>query len=239
MVKSSDDPFNRVISDPAFQLADSLALRLTVREAAEDEVSDYLVFEIARSPRNLKNHMHRIWLQYDREEANLLFAALFDLWLALGGSGNTLFKRMLLGSETVLEASQFKWLLSLSDPKILRSSDTPEWLGSVLDSGFCGRLDCLDAAKESEETTNRDPLQEARECLEYSQVEQAQELLENALVSDSLREALHLELLDIYKSTRDLAALKKMQSRLKSDVDLTVLGKWEALADQLSRGGEQ
>jgi hypothetical protein len=234
-LQSSDEPQLGVIHDAIFQIADAPGLRLVVADDCKNSISEFLCSEISRNPSNIKNHIQRIWFQYDQEDHGLLFAALLDLWIALDGSGRALFKRLLLGAKGGLQSTQFKQLASLYSAKELRKNKLPDLSGSVLGKGVIGSLDLVKTVdgREEENPTDRDPLEEAHECLEYSQIDQAQHILEKALLDDPSRGALHTDLLSIYKSTRDLAALKRTKGKLSEEA-ASFFSQWDELQQQLS-----
>lgn len=233
--ESPHDSPSGAIHDAIFQVACESGLRVVVEKDCESVVSDFFCSEVSRCPSNIKNHIRRIWLQYDNEDSGHLFAALLDLWVALNGSGRALFRRLLLGAKSRLEPAGFEKLALLYTSNELRNSEYPVVTGSVLNRGVRGRLDLLTISEGEANTglTERDPLQEAHECLEYSQIEQAREILENALLNDPLREAIHSDLLDIYKSTQDLGALNKMRNNLDDEAN-PFLGQWDELREQIT-----
>lgn len=227
-------PSSIVIHDAIFQVADTQGLRLIAGKDCEEAVSSLLCSEVSRSPSNVKTHIRRVWFEYDRKNRELLFASLLDLWIALNGSGRALFRRMLLGAKNRLHAKQFDQLARLYGSKTLRKGELPEASGAVLSKGLNGRLDLV---KESEgtgsgESIQQDPLQEAHECLEYSQIEQAQKILEKALLDCPSREAIHADLLEIYKSTKNLDALKSMREKL-GDKANPFLDRWNELQEKM------
>lgn len=235
-LQSSGEYQSDVIHDAVFQIADKSGLRLTVVKSSESSVSDFLCSEVSRNPSNIKNHIQRIWFQFDQKEHDQLFAALLDLWIALDGSGRVLFKRLLLGAKGGLQPIQFEQLASLYSAKELRKNKLPDLSGSVLGKGVSGCLDLVKTVEDRQEENpiERDPLEEAHECLEYSQIERAQQILENALLNDSSREAIHTDLLDIYKSTQDLDALAKMRESLTDEANL-FLSRWDETSEQIGQ----
>ncbi len=233
--QSDNGTSSGVIHDAIFQIADASGLRLAVADDRKNKVSDFLCSEVSRNPSNIKNHIQRIWFQYDQGDHGLLFAALLDLWIALDGSGRALFKRLLLGARGGLQSIQFEQLASLYTAKELSKNRLPDLPGSVLGKGVNGCLDLVKTVegRNGENSIDRDPLEEAHECLEYSQIEQAQQILEKGLLDSPSREALHNDLLAIYKSTRDLASLKRMRGKL-GDEAASFLGQWNELQQKLS-----
>ena len=77
-----------------------------------------------------------------------------------------------------------------------------------------------------------DPLESARQQLEYGQTELAQTTLEQALLADSGRLDLHLALLEIYRHARDRQAASDMWQRLHGR-DNPARTEWQRLLTQL------
>jgi hypothetical protein len=73
-----------------------------------------------------------------------------------------------------------------------------------------------------------DPLEIARDHIEYSQLEEAKQVLEKAILKQPTRQDLHHELLELYQSTLDSAGFYKMLAEItQSGVDTT--GGWNQL----------
>ena len=66
----------------------------------------------------------------------------------------------------------------------------------------------------AERESQRDSLLEAREHIEYFQIEEARKLLETAILAQPEREELHLELIHLYQATRDTASMQVMREKL-------------------------
>ncbi|MDO9238737.1 MAG: hypothetical protein Q7U30_01885, partial [Methylicorpusculum sp.] len=73
-----------------------------------------------------------------------------------------------------------------------------------------------------------DPLLLARDCIEYSQLDEAQKLLETAIVEYPGRLELHQELTALYRSTRNLDRFNEMNSKLIAS-DITLPECWQQL----------
>lgn len=175
-------------------------------------LAGYFCHCIARDPNDLRSHVRRIFLEREQGQNMQLYAALFDLFIALGNRGSELRQRMLRLAKTNLESYQYD-LLHESLAKGLDSIGVPIVHGSVLSRGIEGTLDLVSPAVE-EPTGPRDALIEAREYLEYSQLDEARSALERAVLEEPQRSDLHLELLAIYRSTRDESNFAKMVREL-------------------------
>jgi len=159
-------------------------------------LADYLSHGVAREPSDLRSHVRRVFLAYSQDDAADLFAALADLFIALDGHGPSLRRRMLEHSKSRLGIGQYRRLKEAIDGSAdrLRSDFIP---GAVLCRGLIGKV-ALPQFEIKKFENVRDPLIEAREFLEYSQVEEARNLLEQAILHEPRREDLQEELLDIY-----------------------------------------
>jgi hypothetical protein len=191
-------------------------------------LADYFCHCIARDPNDLRSHVRRIFLEREQGRNIRLYAALFDLFIALGNRGSELRHRMLRLAKANLEPHQYN-LLHESLAKGLDSIGAPIVHGSVLSRGIEGTLDLVSPAVE-ERTGPRDALIEAREYLEYSQLDEARSLLERAVLQEPQRSDLHLELLAIYRSTRNESNFAKMVQELDGMTN-PVPKAWQELAE--------
>jgi len=160
----------------------------------------YLVFNVSRTPEKLIVHIQRIYHCYQLKSAEQLYAALIDFFIVLNGKGLAISRRMLNGCGTVLGKVYLENLQNY-----LTEGNTSVYIlnneFSVLGKGLIGNLNLVNKALESEPQVH-DPLIIARDYIEYSQLDEAKEVLEVAIREQPLRGDLQLELLDIYRSTR-------------------------------------
>jgi hypothetical protein len=191
-------------------------------------LADHFCHCIVRDPSDLRSHVRRIVLEYEQGSPDGLYVALLDLFLALGGRGEGLRKRMLRFAKGRLDSGQYA-LLRESLAKGLEGVPVQFASGTMLGKGVEGRLDLARPSLERREKA-RDALLEAREYLEYSQLDEARNVLERALLQEPQRAELHLELLDIYRSTRDGDSFSRM-SRSLEGVTIPVPEAWRELAE--------
>ena len=166
-------------------------------------------------------------MEIARNNGQGLFAALLDLFIALGARGLRLRQRMLNISEELLTEDQIN---SLGE-NLLRGmvpAGIPGVQGSILGQGMIGNH-ALVTSGSTDRSRVRDPLIEAREYLEYSQLDDARAVLEQAVLAEPDRADLHLELLDIYRSTRDKASFNAMIAMLEG-MDNPLIDEWAKLA---------
>ncbi|BBL74756.1 hypothetical protein MishRS11D_18540 [Methylomagnum ishizawai] len=216
-----DDP------EPAFVVPGSA--ELTFPREYHAALSDYFRHCIARDPNDLRSHVRRIYLEHEAGRGEELHAALLDLFIALGRRGAGLRRRMLELARDTLDPRLFQELAGAFAQGV-DAIHTPIVPGSILSRGIEGGLNLVHPAGEPRGEGPRDVLLEAREYLEYSQVEEARALLERAVLREPLRAELHLELLDIYRSTRDSANFSRLSEALEG-IEIAVPEAWQALTE--------
>ena len=222
-----------LVYDPAFQLSSLISFRLKVAEGHDEDVLNYLTTSIALKPQNLKLHIRRILLSFDIAQTDLLYAALVDLWLALENRGRKLFHFLLSATKNRLDKPDFDLLHSLYMAHEISPHLLPSPRMSVLSKGLSGQLNLVSYSKIKENNVERDPLVEALEYIEYSQVEQAQKVLEEGVIAEPNRIELQENLLEIYSSTLDLHSLKTMEDKLQGNVLMP--DQWQEVADKIVR----
>ncbi len=194
----------------AFVLPGSSELQLAQSQNIGDPCA-FLAHQVARFPSDLKVHVQRIVLHVAETNAGGSYAALVDLFIALGSKGMSLRQRMLDTAKRLLERGQYQALVRKLDSGLHAADPIPCAPGSMLSKGTRGARILVERLDRHE---TRDPLDEARSYLEYGQLDEARRLLEEALLSEPSRLELHLELLEIYRATLDLErfdALWKLQ----------------------------
>lgn len=212
--------------EPAFMARETFDLRFP--SACRDSLGEYFCHCISRDPRDLLSHVRRIVLAHDQGASEELFPALLDLFVALGNKGLDLRKRMLGFARSELAIGHYRQLLD-SLAMGLKEKGIPTVPGSMLQSGLEG-WSILVHEGDHQPNAPRDPLVEAREFLEYSQLEEARILLEAAVLMTPHRVELHDELLDIYRSTRDEANFSQMFQELDG-ISNPCRKKWEGLME--------
>jgi len=222
--RDSDD----VRLDAAFQMSGVRHLRLAPDRIGKEGI-EYIAYRIVRSPMDLCNHVRRIMLQHDMGDSDGLYAALLDLFIVLENKGFELRRRVLEGARNRLTEQQYRRLSACLNSDQVQCDRLPAPPDSMLAKGLIGTRTLVEAADDDNESA-RDPLIEAREYIEYSQVDQARALLEQAILDQPERTELHSELLEIYRSTRDRASFLAFWRRLNA-VENPAADVWEAAAD--------
>ena len=173
---------------------------------------------ITRDSGDLKSHVRRIFLVCEQGAPQEVFSAVLDLFLALGKNGASLRRRMLEFSRARLRGPEYNLLLN-SMATGLDPSTISFAAGSLLCQGGEGTVHCVHPDTGEAGFASRDPLIEAREYLEYSQLDEARNVLEQALLQQPERTDIQEELLSLYRSTRDKTNFTKMFRALDKEAN--------------------
>jgi hypothetical protein len=176
----------------------------------------------AQEPSNLLNHVRRIYLHFALDQVNPLFGAMLDLYLALGNKGERLRHRLLNMTNTLLPQEMQDLFITHQRSGLQFNQPLPPNQYSVLGNFFSGgmRLVTQQNAETQAPSREHDPLELARDELNYGDITVAQQILEEALLQTPQRLGLHYGLLEIYKHTQSLNDLIAMRGRLGDDVTI-------------------
>ncbi|MDD1608738.1 MAG: hypothetical protein CG439_1577 [Methylococcaceae bacterium NSP1-2] len=177
-----------------------------------DEALEKLVFLIAKKPKCLINHVRRIYYCFQKNLNDQLFAAIVDFLVILNQQGQAISWRVVLGAKSRLTPEQFQELKGyLKDD----CTDINRLTGnqySVFSKGLVG-INKMIQQIEKEEKTN-DPLIIALDHIQYSQLDEAKEVLEEGILIEPERLDLRQELFDLYKLTGDSNRFHQMLAKL-------------------------
>ncbi|MFM8332904.1 MAG: FimV family protein [Candidatus Methylumidiphilus sp.] len=183
-------------------------------EAGPGRVADHLAHAVAAHPYNLLRHTQRVFFFYENFDSEGLYSALLDLFIALGDKGPVLRRRLLMGGRDRMLPEQFAALARwLAQGAPAEEKDLPFSAQSILSRGIVGVRHLVHVVN-IDIDPNRDPLLDAREHIEYFQIEEARDLLEAAIFEQPGREELHIELAHLYLATRDRARFQAMREKL-------------------------
>ncbi len=213
-----------VWSEPVFFMNNNHALHCGQEG---DEVLRYLVFSIRQQPKNLLKHLQRIIFCYEKRDQQRLYAALSDFFIILQSAGRALKIRMLGGSKKQLPDDLFNRLQLSVDNK----QDIIGNKFSVLTTGVESNTESLIIINDSLDNNsvdNYDPVQIARDFVEFSQLDEAIKLLETAVLENPERDEIHRDLLELYQSTRDVDAFNKMKVSL-AHITHSMQDEWDKL----------
>lgn len=203
--------------------------RLFLRELTSPQAGViYLGHRILENPSDLKSHVQRILLLLEQEAGPELQGALIDLYIALGDKGTAIKERMIEQATPHLSrtaAVLFRQRL-LTGFKPWENSIS-RVRASLLSLGYSGVHDLVRRRASGAASGYSDALAEARSCLEYGQVEEAREVLEQALRLEPENAEVAGELLLIYRHTRDEERLAAMRNYLQETLPRLPDG-WDA-----------
>jgi len=214
----SDYGFN----EPVFLLENNTQLHF---HGANDEILKDLVYTIIKQPRNLLTHLQRITLCYEKNNETQLSAALMDLFVVLEEAGDAIKQRMLVGARNHLSTPLFEQLQAYLNASQLIQGN----VYTVLTRGLESRNDLvLVQQNDAVNSIKHDPLQIAREYIEYSQLEEAVKVLESAILEMPQRSEIHTDLIELYQSTNDRDGFNKMQLAL-AKINHPMQAQWDVL----------
>lgn len=221
-------------AEPAFLVPASRKLQLD-GIAQERAIRAYLAHRITRNPLDLKAHTQRIFLHLQRRRRAATYAALLDLFIALGGRAKSLREHMLGCCGPLLEPEQrdfFQDWLERPPERIPGHAQSPD---SLLCPVGNSSLPLVEKADRDPRSGPPDPLGEAREYLEYGQFEQAMEILETAtLAAPAADSRLLNELLAIYEHAR-LYERYEAHTAAMQQAGHHLPGNWLALGEEIRR----
>jgi hypothetical protein len=187
-----------------------------------DQWATHLAHVSAMEPANLLNHVRRIYLHLAHKQSNALYGAMLDLHLVLGEKGGRLRQQLLKMAGKLLSREEYDLFHTCGSPGLQSHQPLPPSPHSVLGNFFSGKMPLVKMQNVEAEAENReiDPLELAREELNYGDITVAQQILEEALLRFPERLGLHYSLLEIYKHTRSLDDLLSMKDQLGDDIGI-------------------
>lgn len=189
-----------------------------------------LVFNVARKPKRLITHLQRIFYCFHAHLSDQLFAAIVDFLVILNKRGEAISWRVVIGAKSQLSPDQFYLLKNHlkndeSDVHLLPGNQH-----SIFTKGLLGVNKIVSQVESPNEAAGYDPLDLARDHVEYSQLEEAKQVLEKAVVDDPARIELQHELLVLYQSTRDAIGFNRMFAEL-TRLEINMADEWVQLYD--------
>ena len=213
--------------DATFLIAGNTQLQINV-PAVCDKAVEYLDHAVTRTQNDLRSHVQRIFLHVDRKDADAVYGALLDLFLILKERGRPLRERMLKVSRSSLAEERHRFLEQHLKTGIRASDPIPPSRSSLFSKGLSGS-NSLVIKLETRGNSQQNPLDEARDYLEYGQVDEARQVLEAAILRDPRHPSLHHDLLEIYRHTKAKDAFLAMRRRIDPDTNPTA-DAWQELA---------
>jgi hypothetical protein len=189
---------------------------------------EHLIFQISLRPDCLSLHVDRIYYCFHHRLNEQLFGALVDLLIILNNRGLALSKRLINGSCSRLTEYEFQMIFSCFKSN-LENIDLLPSRYSVFSKGLLSTL-VLVKQSNDEEVKLYDALKLARDYIEYSQLDNATRILEQAILSNPERIDLHEELLLLYRSTLNISGFERLYKSLLLQTMSLPLG-WRQLDD--------
>jgi len=203
---------------------------LFVTDALPDTgLLDTLVFRVAKTPKCLLTHVQRIYYCYQAKLDEQLYAALVDFLIVLNRRGAAISRRMVIGARSALSTKQLKTLQRYLQHTKIDSQLLPGNRYSLFSKGLIGTPHIV-RLTEDKHQLDVDPLILARDFIEYSQLSEAQAVLETAILKQPDRLELHEELLILYQSIRDADSFNRMYSKL-TDSGLQMPDEWQSMSE--------
>ncbi len=212
VVIDASQPTNKVTDQHFFHVAPCF-----FSEKQEEDVLETLIHQVSKTPDDLICHSRRIYYCFLHHHNDHLFAALTDLLLFLNGNGVAFARRMTEGARKALSRQQLDLLREALKFNDFSALQTVRF--SLFSSGRITALPLVEKRREPSRQKNADVLTLAQDFIEYSQLEQAMEVLEQALFKSD-REDIQSLLLELYRSTQNGSRFAKIyrqaQARQKS-----------------------
>ncbi|MCU7931763.1 MAG: hypothetical protein KZQ90_13255 [Candidatus Thiodiazotropha sp. (ex Codakia rugifera)] len=220
--------------EAVFKIVANCSLQFDIHDW-DKKAADYLDHAVTKKPFDLRSHVQRIHVHIYRRDADALHGALLDLFIVLKEKGRPLRERMLKLSQTVLGEDRYRVLLDQLDASITVEDVGYSFKTSLLSYEVRNSKKFIQKTETHEVIQHYlDPQQEARDYLEYGQVDEAREVLENAILKDPLQQCLHHDLLEIYKTTKSKKMFLAMHRRLNINNN-PVANAWDELADYFEK----
>lgn len=169
---------------------------------------------VTRTPRDLARHARRVLALRAARDAEGLYGALLDLFIALGPRGFDLRRGLLAQSKPLLAADAAAFLEAHLEHGITATTPHPPTPASRLTGALRGTLDCLaPVPATAPSAAERDALADALELLAQGEVDAPRILLEGALANGPAAVEVLTLLLEIYRRGRYAAAFAALQAR--------------------------
>ncbi len=171
---------------------------------------------IRRNPSDLNLHTHRVFFAMHHKDAALLPGSLHDLFYVLKDAGEKLRIRLLKASLPYLSRQDTLYFAMWIKTGI-KNGMGYQWVnGSVLSDGLYGPDQNLITMQVSKDNgIEVSPLEQARSCMQFGQLDVAQQILNDALALDPHNTMLNEELdyLYNYVKSREIDPPKEENNR--------------------------
>lgn len=192
-------------------------------DSNEEQALNALVFKVRRTPKDLSSHLRRIYFCHQKQLSAQLYAALLDFIIILQGKGQAICQRMIVGSRARLDGEQLEKLRKAVDDEDSRRGNS----FSLFTSGLVGKCELFQYNQRGQEEI--DVLTLANDFIEYSQLEQAMDVLETGITVSPNRRDLQEALLELYKSTRNRTRFEAFYNTLV-ETGIPLVDEWRLTA---------
>jgi len=145
---------------------------------------NFFSHSLKRNPADLKLHVHRIFFAIQHKEATYLAGSLHDLFTILKDAGKNLRIRLLKASAPYLSDNDKKYYAAWIQAGEECGMDYKWVKGSILSPGLDAPDQRLITKHDDAGAVTLSPLEEARSCIEYGQLDVAKNILEDTLIND-------------------------------------------------------
>jgi tetratricopeptide (TPR) repeat protein len=218
---SSHLPFEELLLSTQVVFHEPISNRLSPPKGVDrDHWATHLAHISSQEPANLLNHVRRIVIHQKYKQPEQLYGAMVDLYIALGDKGERLRFSLLKKSRNLISQERYDLFLACFKHGLQPHHSLPASQYSVLGNFFSGEMRFVSEQEVTQHTDNRrsDPLEIAKEELNYGNVTVAQQILEQAILQSPSRLGLHYGLLEIYRYTRSLDDLIDMENQLGENI---------------------
>lgn len=194
--------------------------KVDVQKEDTDEELERLVFLVTKKPKCLPNHLQRIYYCFEHNLNAQLFGAIVDFLVILNQQGSEISWRVVLGAKSRLNKEQFETLKNYLKTKHRDASLLIGNQYSVFTKGLIGVNKMISQIEV--ETEENDPLMIALDHIQYFQLDEAKQVLEDAILANPERQDLRQELCELYQSTGDSNRFYQMLGKLaRLGIELT------------------
>ena len=191
--------------------------------ADAEQALNALVFKVRRNPKNLLAHLRRIYYCFEQGWSSQLYAALLDFLIVLGGKGQTLSHKMIISCRSHLDQQHLSALASaFSHPQLQNGNRY-----SLFTNGLLGKCELITYQQPIQ--AQHDVLALANDFIEYSQLDEAMQILETGITQNPERQALQESLLELYISTGKQQRFQEFYTAYRT-AGVPLVDKWRLTA---------
>jgi len=215
-----------VQTDSMFSVQEARELKLSEHQLTNERLQE-LTFIVAKEPLRLIAHIQRIYFCFQKDLPEQLYAALVDLLIVLHKQGAAISLRMIKGVRQKLQREQLTILSNYLSNPTADSSLLPGNPHSLFCKGLIGTNQLI-SKRASLLNDDADVLAVARDFITYNQLDQAQELLEQSVLTQPTSTDLQQELLELYYSLDNATDFNRMYAKL-NEIGFELPDEWHQL----------